>query len=92
MGPFITEVKSTISFIVEEFIKVFNDFGLRVGFVGYRDYRKGQENAKELEKERLIEFPFSDDFKQFKFFLDGVKAYGGDDECEVYTIQSLNII
>ena len=82
MGPHIEAVKTTINHIVDKLKEVFNDFGIRLAFIGYRDYRVGQETNKKFESERLIELKFGDNIEQFKSFVSDVKAYGGGDICE----------
>ena len=74
MGSYINEAKMVIHNIVDKLKKMFNDFSLRMAFVGYKDHNDGSQ--------RVIVLPFTSDADTFKPFVSSISAGGGDDQCE----------
>ena len=69
---------------MQSYLRLFLCYFIKI--LGYRDYKKGHETDKKLEKERLVEMPFTENVDKFKSFLSQIKAYGGEDQCEVFKI------
>ena len=74
MGPYINEAKSVIHKIIDNLKIKFQNFELRVAFVGYRDHGDGAG--------RITSFSFSSNIDDFKTFVSLVDAAGGADAPE----------
>ena len=74
MQTYIDQTKSVIYKITTKMMTKFQNFALRFSFVGYRDISDGSK--------RVEVFDFSNKEKNFRAFVDCLKATGGADECE----------
>ena len=74
MDSYIAEAKTVIHRITDSLRKRFQDFQLRVAYVGYRDHSDGADRVTVLD--------FSENKDKFKTFVSSVEAKGGDDQCE----------
>jgi len=74
MSSYIVETKMVIHQMCDKLRTRFENFDLRMSFVGYRDHSDGIG--------RVVIFPFSKEVEEFKRFVSSVQATGGADECE----------
>ncbi len=74
MSSYIAETKIVIHQVCDNLKTKFDDFDLRMSFVGYRDHSDGFK--------RVVVFPFTNEVLEFKRFVSSVEATGGADECE----------
>ena len=74
MNSYVDEAKMVIHNIVDKLKKMFNDFSLRMAFVGYKDHNDGSQ--------RVVVLPFTNDPNSFKPYVSSISTGGGDDQCE----------
>ncbi len=74
MSSYIAETKIVIHQMCDNLKSRFENFDLRMSFVGYRDHSDGFN--------RITVFPFSKEVVEFKRYVSSVEATGGADECE----------
>ncbi len=74
MSSYIAETKIVIHQVCDNLKSRFENFDLRMSFVGYRDHSDGFK--------RVTIFPFCKEVVDFKRFVSSVEATGGADECE----------
>jgi len=75
MSSYIEQVQEKINEIVSDLKSRFENFSLRLAFVGYRDYT-------EKSYDQLIIIDFLDDIETFRVLVSEIQAFGGGDECE----------
>lgn len=75
MQPWLRAVHETVVAVVQDFIKTYPAFGIRVAFVGYKD-------VDVSDQDRYVTLPFSQDVEVFISTLKRIKCGGGDDVAE----------
>ncbi len=77
MSTYIEQVRDKISQLVSELKRCYENFSIRLAFVGYRDYTES-ENDQIVS----IDFMSGSEIETFILLMSTVEAFGGGDECE----------